>query len=279
MSRVKGPIPPRDDPAFFVGWEAKTADVDRRFLLGLGLGLVGVGAVTAAGLAAAQNRPGPGTWDQGDVRDFVGRLITDPYPALLVSAQINLDGQAREDGALARPSLLGCLGKCGVRPRLEAAEAAAENGMIAVRGTLIERGGDTMISVIDGADWARSAEAHETPTLDGEPTPVAVTVGSSATLRGEILDAKCWFGAMRPNTGKVHKACATLCIASGLPPVFLARGSLVGGEGWSLLTGPDGEPVSHEILPFVADPISAAGQFVRRDFPEFRVDPSQIRRL
>ena len=34
------------------------------------------------------------------------------------------------------------------------------------------------------------------------------TALGEATYRGEILDSKCWFGAMQPGQGKPHKSCA-----------------------------------------------------------------------
>ncbi len=280
----KSPIRPKVGDDFFIGWDANLPGVDRRFLLGAGVALIGAGMAAAAGLAAVQDAPGPGTWDQGDVRDFVGRLIARPYPAVQVLAQVDLDGAVRENGALPRASLLGCLGKCGVVPRLEAAQAAAENGLIAVRGTLIQRGEHTMVSVVDGPNWVRPANLDQRTINDltgagglGQSAAGAQDVGA-AVLRGEILDTKCYFGAMRPSSGKVHKACAALCIKSGLPPAFYARNA-VGRERVFLLTGPDGGPLHDEILPFVADPVRAEGRIVERDFTEFRIDPSSLVRL
>lgn len=277
MSDQPGPIRPKVSDDLFIGWAGDIPKVDRRFLLGLGAGLVVAGGGVAAGLASVQNAPGPGTWDQGDVRDFVGALIVDPYPALRVLQQVDLDGTLRENSGLPAPSLIGCLGKCGVQPRLEAASQAGAGGLIAVRGTLIERGPHTMISAIDGPDWVRPA--GEAPSaLISEPPGLHGDDLGAATLTGEILDTKCWFGAMRPNAGKVHKACASLCIRGGLPPAFFAR-ERMGRDRLFLLTGPRGGPLRDEILPLVADPVRASGQIVQRDFTEFRVDPAAITRI
>ena len=59
-----------------------------------------------------------------------------------------------------------------------------------------------------------------------ETTPVVVS------LIGEIVDSKCYLGAMKPGAGRGHKACATLCISGGIPPVLVVRGD---GEGVSYL--------------------------------------------
>lgn len=273
-------VPQREDN-FFVGWAGKPVAFDRRFLLGLGAGFVAAGAVTGVGLASQQSGYAPGIWDQGDVRDFVGELIGEPYPALRVAAQYHSDGTLSAVGGFARAALLGCSGKCGVQSRLEAAVAASDAGLISVRGSLIVRGDHRMIAVIDGPDWVRPATPAEAEgamsVRVGFDVPQDEEVGF-ISLTGEIVDAKCWFGAMRPNEGKGHKACAALCIASGLPPAFVARGRM-GREALYLLTGPAGEPLTHEILALVADPVRASGRIVRRDFIEFRVDPAEIVRL
>ena len=43
------------------------------------------------------------------------------------------------------------------------------------------------------------------------------------TLRGEIVDSKCYLGVMNPGNGKVHRDCAVRCISGGAPPAFIAR--------------------------------------------------------
>ncbi len=276
------PITPRRETSFFIGWDPNPPQVDRRFLLGAATGVIALGAGAAAGLAAVQEPAGRGVWDQGDVRDFVGGLITDPYPALRVVAQLEPDGRLRSDTALPRPSFLGCMGKCGVRPRLQAAADASQRGLIAVRGSLIQRGDNTMIAVADGPDWVRPVDPTNVE-YQAIRLPLRAREGVEAdlgpiTLDGEILDIKCAFGAMRPADGKEHKACATLCIRSGLPPAFYAKGR-DGRMHVFLLTDDAGGPLHGEIAPLVADRVRATGRLMRRDFVEFRVDPGRIERI
>ncbi len=276
------PLKPRVERSFFIGWDPNPPAVDRRFLLAAGVSLITLGAGAAAGLAAVQDPAGVGDWDQADVRDFVGDLIINPYPALRVIAQLEPDGRLRSDIALPRPSFLGCMGKCGVRPRLQAAAAASEGGLIAVRGSLIQRGDNTMIAVADGPNWVRPVDPANVE-YQAIRMPLRAREGVEAdlgpiTLDGEILDIKCSFGAMRPSDGKEHKACATLCIRSGLPPAFYAKGR-DGRMHIFLLTDAEGRPVHEEIAPLVADRVRASGRLIRRDFVEFRVDPARIVRI
>ena len=62
---------------------------------------------------------------------------------------------------------------------------------------------------------------------------------------------------MRPADGKVHKACASLCIRSGLPPAFFAKDK----AGKSALMIMTNAQTAHgdDLLPFVADPVKIEG--------------------
>lgn len=242
---------------FFIGW-AETPRKDRRFMLGAALGLIAGGAGLAGLLASAHEPAGAGAWDQGDVRAFAGQLVRDPYPALVTH---DIDGAPRT-------AFLVSNSKRGVQGRLRRHSGDA----VRVRGTLIARGAHAMIAAVDGDDWIVAAPAPPAPAWP------AVDEGP-ALLAGEILDAKCWFGAMRPGGGRVHKACASLCVRGGLPPAFCARGC---GDDADILLflNVDGSAHGQGLLPFVADPVYAMGRIVRvGDVRQFRVSLSDIRRI
>ncbi len=99
------------------------------------------------------------------------------------------------------------------------------------------------------------------------------------TLRGEIVDSKCYLGAMKPGAGRVHRACAQICLEGGIPPVLVVRDAS-GKERHYVLTSQEGGPVHREVLPFVAEPVSVAGSVVRRAGVNWlSIDPEAIERL
>jgi hypothetical protein len=71
------------------------------------------------------------------------------------------------------------------------------------------------------------------------------------SLGGEILDSKCWFGAMQPSDSKVHKACASLCVRGDVPPAFFARGPA--GQGALMIMTAARRAHGPELLGLVAD--------------------------
>jgi hypothetical protein len=246
---------------FFIGWAEKAPKADRRFLLGAAAVLLTGAALGGAALGRRQSPPGPGVWDQAAIAVRQGLLIADPYPALILETPAGL-----------RTALLGSNGKLGVADRLP---PDMIGGPASVRGSFIERGKRMMIAVDAAADAIRLPS----PGFVAPARPPEVDEGE-VMLAGEILDAKCWLGAMRPGWGKAHKGCAALCAKGGLPLAFCEAGECGGALDAPLFVDERGQPHKPSILPFVADPVVAIGRLVRiGDMIQFRVPQSAIRRL
>ena len=118
------------------------------------------------------------------------------------------------------------------------------------------------------------------PTSEATAGPPggAVDLGIQ-TLRGEIVDSKCYLGVMKPGRGKPHRACATLCIRGGIPPVLrVETGS--GEYRHFLLTDKAGGAINDRLLDLIAVPVEIAGRVLRTgDLLVLETDPKTIRRL
>jgi hypothetical protein len=233
----------RTEEPLFIGW-ADTPEADRRFFLRAGIGLAVGAAILGFGSAALRPPPGTGRWDPDAVREWRGVVSAEPY-ALLRTLDL---------GGGPRTALLSCLGKCGVAARV----GALAGQSVVVKGSLIQRGPHSMIAVDEVGDWIR---ADRGVVADPALTLPAAEVLGDVDLTGEILDSKCWFGAMRPSEGKVHKACAALCIRGGIPPAFFARGR--DGQGALMIMTDGSRAHGPGLLPLVADPVRVSGR-VRR---------------
>ena len=192
------------------------------------LSLLLVVGVTVA-LATAQPMSGAGSWNDDTVW-FEGALTTAPYPML--------HGEDPAAPGLQQAWLLVSSGKTGVRDRAEAALDGATQKRVRVRGQALRRQGQRAISLVDdeGAIEALAEAA----------AMVATAPSDQATFVGEIIDPKCWLGAMRPGSGLVHRACASLCIRGGIPPCFV--GGPDGAEPrFYVLTDAAGEPCNDAV--------------------------------
>jgi hypothetical protein len=248
---------------FYVGY-FKTPPALARFLRWVLPVLIVVALAVAWFVSRSQNDPGDGVWHD-DAQSLVGRIAAKPYPLIRVPS--------RQPGSPVETILLVSEGKHGGGERV-----AALDGRIArVRGTILERDGRRLLelaendAVTPGTSLSQSEEARLA-------SPTVVPMGQ-VTLRGEIIDPKCYSGAMKPGEGKTHKECATLCIAGGIPPMFVTLDD-AGRRSYYLLTSADGEALDDRILPFVADAVEISGVLERRDdLQVFKIDPGSIRRL
>lgn len=199
------------------------------------LALLG-GALFVAGLSAwSQSDPGGAVWDDGHERTWTGRAVAVPYPHLQI------------DGPPGAVLLVVEMGKFGGGQRL----APFDGQHVRVRGFLLARDGRRMIELAGEADAIVAL-----PTAPAELLPRST--GEVATLMGEVVDSKCYLGAMKPGAGKTHKACATRCVAGGIPPVLVVHAD--GRRTYYLLTDRDGRRPGDALLPFVGETIGVTGR-------------------
>ena len=229
--------------------------------LGKFLRLVAAGAlvvaVAAAVVTAAGQRELPATaFEYGTVRTFEGFVVADPYPSLIVPR-----------GPVSSRYLLVGPGKFGAGDLVE----PLIGGWAALEGTLVYRDGQAMVQVEPGS--VAPADGMAPPARGTD-----VDLGERY-VEGEIVGSKCYLGVMNPGSGIAHRACATLCIRGGIPPLLKVRHADGRNEG-VLLVGPDGEALGEGLSGLVAAPVGVTGRLVRRGSATLlHVDPADIRRL
>ncbi|UCF67477.1 MAG: hypothetical protein JSV80_17190 [Acidobacteriota bacterium] len=193
----------------------------RRFVSALA-----VAVLAGASLVAALQRPLPsGVFEFGVQREFEGVLFEEPIPSLRV-----------REGEGATSYLLVGFGKFGLPPFARGSHGKT----VRFSGSLIYREGMTMIEMNDASSFevleAAAGSASERSTA---------TIGP-VTLTGELVDTKCYFGVMRPATGKIHRACAIRCLSGGVPPGLLVRDDIDDGMVF-MLAGPRGAPLDFDV--------------------------------
>lgn len=232
-------VEPDRDP-FFIGWFPMPRAY-ARFLAPLACALVAALAVGGGILAWGQRSPGPGTWDDGTTT-FIGVVYAEPY------AMIRVPG---DEGGPPRTVLLVNEGKFGAKDRVR----PHDGNSVRVSGTLLSRGGWLVLELaasdsgLCSVDLPAAEQAALKRALPRERGP--------ASLRGEIVDSKCYLGAMKPGGGRTHKGCAVLCLKGGVPPVFVSRDE---GDALYLLVSAGGGPLDRSYLELTADSIRLDGR-------------------
>jgi hypothetical protein len=242
----------RDD--FFIGW-FPTPLKYARFLRPIVIALLLAAGGTAAAVAFLQRDPGAGRWDADEVRIFDGIVYTRPY------AMIRIPGD--KPGNPPRTILLVEDGKFGALPRVEGfVQGKAAGVAVRVTGTILHRNGRWMLELVEGEKGMRRLRAEEEKKLPPLAWPAPEVLAEHVTLKGEIIDPKCYLGAMKPGGGKTHKACAMLCISGGVPPMLVTRDASR-NETFFLLVTEAGGGANERVLDFVGDPVEVSGRLER----------------
>ncbi len=247
---------------FYVGYLSLPGP-HRRFLLGL-IPSVFLLSMALQGMVVASFRdPGDGFWNLDVDSAQFGVLAHAPYPVL------RIPGDAP---GTVETILVVSEGKFGASDQT----IAFDGRFVQLRGHMLERGSRRMIEL--------SGEGAIT-TFDSDDDEQVATLRSvemedlgEQTLRGEIVDSRCFLGTMKPGEGLTHKACATRCVAGGVPPMLVVA-TEEGPRGYLVANG-DGSAAGVGIHRFVGDQIEVTGQVVRAgDLRSIRIDPGDICRI
>lgn len=226
--------------AFYIGWQdAMPADHKssmRSFLI-IAFGLM---IVFACVLVMSQNPFASSKYQIGEIIEEEGYLYSKPRPTLV---QVSGDG-------LRTSMLLVSYGKIGADEDLknwfDDHPQAEQGALVRIRGTAATFKDEALLEL---TFKEQSIEQMEGP-VSGERK---VEELGFKQLQGEIIDPKCFFGAMKPGEGKIHRSCAIRCLSGGIPPVLAAEDGL-----YYTLQLPFDTSVS-DIFNLVAKPISIDG--------------------
>ena len=239
---------------FFVGYLAMPEEL-KPFYKWLAAALILIVLGVAYWVSSSQQAVGKGQWLLAEEKTYQGYLSHDPYPVLHVI------------GDLPETIILMSRGKhssANLTSELDGKE-------VTVTGFPIERGGWKLLELRDQEDV--------TVVSSNNAFAVVSQVLEEVTLSGEIIDSKCFMGVMKPGEGKVHRACAAMCIAGGIPPMLVVNQADGNRYGY-ILIGPQGQAAAELVLQDIAVPVSVFGQLERRgDLTYLRISENGINRI
>jgi len=245
---------------FYIGYLPKmpkeSAKVIKTFVVSALAAAIGLTALLWLG----QKPFAKSVFEFGTIKDFEGTIQARPIPFLLVEKPEKNSGLPTFE----RFPLV-AEGKHGF-------DAGIFDGQrVKLKGTLIYRDDLRMIEVA-----ADSVEKSPAASIRFEEKPESL---GDFTLRGEIVDSKCYLGVMNPGQSKPHRDCAVACLRGGIPPLFVVKDN-AGNISELWLLSEKGESVNKEILDFVAEPVEISGEVSRTgDQLFFKINPPQIKRL
>jgi hypothetical protein len=257
----------QDKSDFYIGYLPKASALFAKQNRGVVITLAIALPIIAFLLVSSQTGYRNSTFELGQLSQVSGILQSQPVPMLKVPL-----GNNQYQSVL----LIG-FGKSGARPTIDKIETtqkqSLEGQLVTLEGTLIYYDGKALLEL------TKKENSFVASNPGPEYQPDRQRVGQ-ATLRGEIMDAKCFFGVMKPGEGKPHKACAANCIAGGIPPTLRTE-TPTGDVQYLILTGLKGEPINQSVLSAVGEPVKLDGEIERIDDWLFlKIDPQKkINRL
>jgi hypothetical protein len=229
-----------DRDEFYIGYEPSMppglAGRVRAAVVVVCLLLISVAVV----LVVVQRPLAGGSFDYGRRQTWTGLLVRTPAPAILVPTR----------HGYGRFWLVG-RGKHGA----DAALGPVSEGWVQVIGTLISRDPWRMVEVVS---VSRVPAPERTTAVAPEPD----TLGRDVTLRGEIVDSKCFLGVMNPGERVVHRDCAVRCLSGGVPPMLAYRDDH-GRTDVAVLVDAHGRLLHEAVHDAVGRPVRARGRLFR----------------
>lgn len=243
QDRTTSPAPeagPTRKDEFYVGY-LPTPEGHRGFIVMLVALLLSWCVALSVVMVLTMRTPGIARWDTGAQQTWTGALLEHPYPMLV-----------RDEGEHPTAMLVVSMGKRGAQKRLE----GYYGRRVTLRGYQLLREGRAMIELGDEDDAIQIVETDSAAPIT--PPPPLLRNQELVTLSGEIVDGKCYLGAMKPGEGIGHRSCAILCLRGGLPPMFVAR-TQSGDILYYLLIVDHSTTLTEEMLRLVGTPVTLKG--------------------
>ncbi len=246
---------------FYVGYLDAIGGKTKRSLKGFVIISLGVLVLAAIVFSFSQKPFKNSTFELTNVSKITGTFHENPYPMLRVNVGNN---------TFKNILLLG-FGKSSANPYLEKIQREVKNisgKTISIEGNLIYYYGKTLLQITD----------DEKVFIEGNSTGISPkrSILNKMTLKGEIIDPKCYFGVMKPGKGKIHRSCAVRCISGGIPPVLSSTDNNNISQ-YFLLTATGGNPINEAVLPFIGKPSEITGIVEKmEDWFVFKIDPKDI---
>jgi hypothetical protein len=251
------PLSPLEREAFYIGWQPKAPVSFAKHAKKVLLILFPVALLAGYLLSASQKKFSTANFEFGKLTEVKGIYFNEPVPLLKITDN--------KGGYITIP-LVG-YGKHGAETALldyEKANTISLNKKeLTLKGTLLYSDGKTLMQ-IDKNENPVIKVADYIGDLSKDPLPAGGKDLGWASIRGEIIDPKCFFGVMKPGEGKVHKDCAIRCILGGIPPVLKVQNEK-GENNYYLIVGPNGEKMNEAVKNFVAEPVEIQARVVQHD--------------
>jgi len=231
---------------FFIGWKGaldlNTKNAVTRFTFPAML----IGFIFLFSFTLSQKKIANSAYRFNVVAEYTGVVSNIPFPHILFTKGKDIFGNPIHEVL----PLVNAW-KFGADSLIATWDKTNENGMATIQGTIIIR------DCVKAMELTRKEHSFLAPKSQSiNIKPVSEKIGE-VTIKGEIIDPKCYLGAMNPGEGKPHRSCAIRCISGGIMPMITYTEN--NQKKYAVLLGVNGEKINNQVLDFVAEPIEITG--------------------
>jgi hypothetical protein len=243
---------------FYIGWMPEApkgfAKHIREVVILLMMFILTIGVV----LSIQQRKFSTSTFEYGQLTEVTGTYLEFPVPSLKVLTHSDAFGRS----SFITIPLVG-YGKFGSEDVVNELEKEGsldlDKKQVTFKGTLIYHDGKTLLQIDKNDNPLVNVSSEDTRTISHDIKNLGIV-----QLTGEILDPKCYFGVMKPGSGKPHRDCAIRCIEGGMSPVFMVRNEK-GESDYYLVLDKAGKKMNGELKDHIAEPVSLTARAVKYD--------------
>ena len=252
---------------FFIGWlgvlDVNTKNAVKRFVFPAML----IGFIFLFSFTLSQKKIANSAYRFNEVAEYTGVVSNIPFPHILFTKGKDIFGNPIHEVL----PLVNAW-KFGADSLIATWDKTNENGMVTIQGTIIIR------DSVKAMELTRKENSFLAPKSQSiNIKPVIEKIGE-VTIKGEIIDPKCYLGAMNPGEGKPHRSCAIRCISGGIMPMIIYTEN--NQKKYAVLLGLNGEKINNQVLDFVAEPIEITGVLYKyENWNYVYINPNFIKRL
>lgn len=246
---------------FYIGWQGKAPrSFSRQSKLFVFLMILLV-VVVASAYVLNQKGFLSSTTELGSVSEVKGVLYRYPVPMLKVKTADNafqnllLCGFGKDDALETLDTLASKLGNL-------------EEYEVTLKTSLFYYDGHTIMEVPFSSNKMATYEKLDNPLPERRIEEIG-----EVSLKGQIVDSKCYLGVMKPGFGKIHRSCGVRCVSGGIPALLVTNNGR-GEQDYFILIGPNGEMINQDILDRVGFGVEVKGTLEKVDeWYVLKVDP------
>ncbi len=253
--------------SFFIGWigniDSSTAKTLKRFVFPSIL----IAFMFLLSFILLQKKIANSEYKYNEVATYTGMVSNSPFPHIVFTKGKDNFGNPQME---ALPLVNAW--KFGADQLIQNWCKKTTSCVATIKGTIITRDGINAMELSDEENSFVQAKNNVdfrniTPQLIGD-----------VKIIGEIIDPKCYLGAMNPGEGKPHRSCAIRCISGGIMPMITFNQS--GKKEYAVLLGMKGEKINEKVLDYVAEPVEINGTlFKYANWQFIYIIPEKINRL